>query len=159
MNNAHNAQQISHDAISNAAAKIYAAIKEIGPNQNITKAAEPIIVKNIQDLQGKLSPNGLRILAKMYPRLAPQLLTAAQTKANSITATDRRPPYIPSPGDQLAPTYVPSRARDRELMSSYVENLNLKTPPPIRGADQVIYNQEREAKAEKFKEMSNDGNI
>lgn len=129
-------------------------IRSIMPSPKRIKEAEPLIVKHINDLKGRMSPLGIQALVKLYPHLAGQIQAPARAPAPANTGT---PPYIPPPGDSFNMTYVTDpESLSKDTLASYTGNLKLPPPRAIAGASRVIGQQAREAKAEKFTKTEND---
>jgi len=58
------------DPVIKAASIINGAIKQSwNPSNKIVKGSAPLILQNITMLKGQLSPNGMAMLAKMFPAL------------------------------------------------------------------------------------------
>lgn len=125
-------------------------VGSIRPTPKVKKDAEPIIIANLKDMQGKLSPLGIQALIKLYPHLG-------QPSPAPARADTGVPAYIPPPGDAYTGTYYTAPENsEKDSIANYMQGLNLPQPKAISGASRVMAIQAKEAKAERFAKMEGD---
>ena len=120
------------DPVLKAAAIINEAIASSWrPDKKLLKDSQPFVLNNVQDLQGRLSPNGMKMLAKMFPQI---ITPGPQPQAPGPQGNQSQQ----NPGNLTINNPVSMPAQDNGSPYERIMNARLPSVRPVQGNNQNV---------------------